>query len=105
MLRYLANFSDHFGPLRMLAYVTFRTLLAACTAALIGFIIGPRLIEHLRKLKFGQNYDDDRTGDLARRFDKKNTPTMGGLLIFGSVFISSFLWAVPNIWTFVALFV
>jgi phospho-N-acetylmuramoyl-pentapeptide-transferase len=105
MLRYLANFSDHFGPLRMLAYVTFRTLLAACTAALIGFVIGPRLIARLRRLKFGQNYDDDRTGDLAHRFDKKNTPTMGGLLIFGSVFVSSFLWAVPNIWTFVAMFV
>jgi phospho-N-acetylmuramoyl-pentapeptide-transferase len=40
MLRYLANFSDHFGPLRMLGYVTFRTLLAACTAALMGFVIG-----------------------------------------------------------------
>ena len=105
MLRYLANFSDHFGPLRMFGYVTFRTLLAACTAALIGFLIGPRLIARLRQLKFGPQYDDDRTGDLARRFDKKNTPTMGGLLIFGSVFISSFLWAVPNIWTFVAMFV
>ena len=105
MLRYLANFSDHFGPLRMFGYVTFRALLAACTAALIGFVIGPVLIARLRRLKFGHHYDDDRTGDLASRFDKKNTPTMGGLLIFGSVFISSFLWAVPNIWTFVALLV
>ena len=84
---------------------TFRTVGAAVTAAMIGFLIGPWLIAKLRKLKFGQTYDDDRTGDLAQRFDKKNTPTMGGLLIFGAVFFSSFLWAAPKIWVFVALFV
>ena len=85
MLSYLANATTAiFGPLRVLRYITVRTLLAAGTAALIGFIIGPWLIGRLRRLKFGQNYDDDRTGDLAQRFDKKNTPTMGGLLIFGS---------------------
>jgi len=61
---------------------------AAVTATFLGFLIGPRLIARLRRLKFGQNYDDSRTGDLATRFDKKNTPTMGGLLIFFSVFLT-----------------
>ena len=105
MLSYLANYDSTFGPLRVLRYLTVRTLLAAATALLFGFLIGPWLIARLRRLKFGQHYDDDRTGDLAHRFDKKNTPTMGGLLIFGAVFVSSFLWAAPNIWVFVALFV
>lgn len=105
MLSWLAEFDGTFGPLRVLRYITVRTLLAAGTAALIGFIIGPWLIARLRRLKFGQHYDDDRTGDLAHRFDKKNTPTMGGLLIFASVFLSSLLWAAPNVWVFVALFV
>jgi phospho-N-acetylmuramoyl-pentapeptide-transferase len=105
MLSYLAEYYRFFGPLRVLHYITVRTLLAAGTAALIGFIIGPWLIARLRRLKFGQHYDDDRTGDLAHRFDKKNTPTMGGLLIFGSVFISSVLWAAPNVWVVVALLV
>ena len=105
MLSYLSNYADVFGPLRVLHYITIRTLLAAGTAALIGFLIGPWLIAHLRRLKFGQHYDDDRTGDLASRFDKKNTPTMGGLLIFASVLGSSFLWAAPNVWVVVALFV
>jgi phospho-N-acetylmuramoyl-pentapeptide-transferase len=105
MLSYLSNFDTVFGPLRVLRYITVRTLLAAGTASLIGFVIGPWLISRLRLLKFGQNYDDDRTGDLASRFDKKNTPTMGGLLIFASVFGSSFLWAAPNVWVVVALFV
>ncbi|MCX6954975.1 MAG: phospho-N-acetylmuramoyl-pentapeptide-transferase [Verrucomicrobia bacterium] len=105
MLTYLADFENFFGPLRVFRSLTFRTVGAAVTAALIGFLIGPWLIARLRKLKFGQHYDDDRTGDLAKRFDKKNTPTMGGLLIFGAVFLGSFLWAEPKIWVVVALFV
>ena len=105
MLSFLADYSDYYGPLRVLRYITVRTLGATGTAAIIGFIIGPWLIRQLRRLKFGQHYDDDRTGDLAHRFDKKNTPTMGGLLIFACVFLSSLLWAAPNIWVVVALFV
>ncbi|PTY05515.1 phospho-N-acetylmuramoyl-pentapeptide-transferase [Opitutaceae bacterium EW11] len=105
MLSYLADFEEYFGPLRVLRFITLRTLLAAGTAMVIGFIIGPWLIRQLKILKFGQHYDDDRTGDLAQRFDKKNTPTMGGLLIFVSVLLSTLLWAQPNIWVFVSLFV
>ncbi len=105
MLSLLSNYDAFYGPLRVLRYITLRTLCAAGTAALIGFIIGPWLISQLRRLKFGQHYDDDRTGDLASRFDKKNTPTMGGLLIFASVFVSSVLWAAPNVWVVVCLFV
>jgi phospho-N-acetylmuramoyl-pentapeptide-transferase len=105
MLSYLANLDEYFGPLRLLRYLTVRTVLAAGTALVIGFIIGPWLITRFRALKYGQHYDDDRTGDLAKRFDKKNTPTMGGLIIFFSVFVSSILWATPNVWVYVSLFV
>lgn len=105
MLSYLADYEHVFGPLRVLRYLTLRTLGAAVTATLVGFIIGPWLIARLRRLKFGQHYDDDRTGELAAKFDKKNTPTMGGLLIFLSVFVTTLLWAAPNVWVMAALFV
>jgi phospho-N-acetylmuramoyl-pentapeptide-transferase len=105
MLSYLSEYDEHFGLLRLLRFITFRTLLAAVTAACIGFLVAPRLIARLRRLKFGQHYDDDRTGDLAHKFDKKNTPTMGGLLIFIAVFGATFLWAAPNIWVLVAMLV
>jgi len=105
MLSYLADYEHYFGPLRLLRYISVRTVLGAGTALIIGFIIGPWLIGRFRALKFGQHYDDDRTGDLAQRFDKKNTPTMGGLIIFISVFAGTVLWAMPNIWVFTALFV
>lgn len=105
MLSYLADLENVWGPLRVLRYLTLRTLLAAGTAMVVGFVVGPWLIMKLRRLKFGQHYDDDRTGDLAMRFDKKNTPTMGGLLIFVSVAVSTLLWAAPNVWVLTALFV
>ncbi|PTX90793.1 phospho-N-acetylmuramoyl-pentapeptide-transferase [Opitutus sp. ER46] len=106
MLSYLADFEAYFGPLRLLKYHTLRTALAALTALAIGFAIGPYLIRKFRELKFGHGYIDDRTGALgATYFDKKHTPTMGGLIIFLSVFVSSVLWARPNVWAFVALFV
>jgi phospho-N-acetylmuramoyl-pentapeptide-transferase len=105
MLSSLAELENVWGPLRVLRYLTLRTLLAAGTAMVVGFVIGPWLITKLRRLKFGQHYDDDRTGDLATRFDKKNTPTMGGLLIFISVAVSTLLWAAPNVWVLTALFV
>ena len=105
MLSYLAEYEHIWGPLRVLRYITLRTLLAAGTATMVGFIIGPWLIGQLQRLKFGQHYDDDRTGDLASRFDKKNTPTMGGLLIFLSVATATLLWAAPNVWVLTSLFV
>jgi len=106
MLSYLADYEAYFGPLRLLRYITVRTLLAAVTALVVGFIIAPRLIAKFRELKFGHGYIDDRTGALgATYFDKKHTPTMGGLIIFLAVFLSSVLWALPNVWVFVSLFV
>ncbi|KXU35480.1 phospho-N-acetylmuramoyl-pentapeptide-transferase [Cephaloticoccus primus] len=105
MLSYLAEYESYFGPLRLLRYITVRGFLAAATALLIGFVIAPWFISKFRALKVGQHYDDDRTGDIAARFDKKNTPTMGGLIIFLSVFTSALLWATPNVWVLVSLFV
>lgn len=106
MLSYLADYADYFGPLRLLKYMTLRTALAALTALFIGFAIGPLMIRKFKELKFGHGYIDDRTGALgASYFDKKNTPTMGGLIIFISVFLSSALWATPNVWVFTSLFV
>jgi len=106
VLSYLADFEDVFGPLRLLRYITVRTALAALTALFLGFLLGPVMIRKFKELKFGHGYIDDRTGHLgATYFDKKHTPTMGGLIIFSAVFAASALWATPNIWVFTSLFV
>jgi phospho-N-acetylmuramoyl-pentapeptide-transferase len=106
MLSYLAQYEEYYGPLRLFGSITVRTMLAAVTALVIGFLIGPRLITKFRAWKFGQDYIDERTAALgAAYFDKKLTPAMGGLIIFFAVFGSAALWAAPNIWVVVSLFV
>jgi phospho-N-acetylmuramoyl-pentapeptide-transferase len=72
---------------------------------LIGFFIGPRLIRFLQDFGARQAFrDKDEVGDLAELHKaKEKTPTMGGLLIFFSVVVSTILCAEPNIYVVAAL--
>src|ERR671914_2097114 len=76
--------------LNVFQYVTFRTAYAAVTALLISLVFGGRVIEALRRLKIGQEIRAE--GPQAHQA-KRGTPTMGGVLIVGSVLISTLLWA------------
>ncbi len=107
MLSWLAGYEDVFGPLRLLRFITFRTLLGAGSALVISLLLGPPLIAWLRRISFTQSLRGEReVGRLAERHaGKKNTPTMGGLLIFVAVTTSTLLWAHPNIWVVVSLVV
>lgn len=104
MLTYLA---DPDSPLRLLNYLTFRMFAAAFTALIVGLLIGPWAIEFLRRLNFAQSLrEQSEVGKLADlHAAKKNTPTMGGLIIFASVVLSTLLWAKPNTYVLVALVV
>ena len=68
MLSYLQEYQNYFGPLRLLKYITVRTALAALTALVIGFAVGPMLIRQFRELKLGHGYIDDRTGFLGATY-------------------------------------
>jgi phospho-N-acetylmuramoyl-pentapeptide-transferase len=76
--------------LNVFQYVTFRTAYGAITALLISLVFGGRVIEALRRLKVGQEI---RAEGLQTHMAKRGTPTMGGVLIIGSVLISTLLWA------------
>lgn len=76
-------------------YVSFRAVCAAITAFLLCLIFGSFIIQKLTSLKFGQPI---RTADEVYRLyelhgAKKGTPTMGGILLMGSVMISTLIWA------------
>ncbi len=107
MLSYLAEYQDLFGPLRLFRYLTLRGVLAAATALAIGFVIAPWLIAKLHSFKLAQSMRDaSEVGDLAKlHADKKDTPTMGGVIIFIAIIISSLLWAKPNIYVITSLIV
>jgi phospho-N-acetylmuramoyl-pentapeptide-transferase len=76
--------------LNVFQYVTFRTAYGAVTALLISLVFGGRVIEYLHRLKVGQEIREE--GPQAHQA-KRGTPTMGGVLIIGSVLISTLLWA------------
>lgn len=89
MLYYLHNLTDLFSPLRLFQYITFRAFAAAGTSFIISLILGPFVIRHLRRMKIGQQI---RQGIQDLHAGKKGTPTMGGVLIIISVFITTLLW-------------
>src|SRR5687767_320002 len=75
--------------LNVFQYVTFRTAYATITALLISLFFGGKLIEALRKWNIGQQIrEEGPQGHMVKR----GTPTMGGVLIVGSVLISTLLW-------------
>ena len=76
--------------LNVFQYVTFRTAYATITALLISLFFGGKLIEALKQWNVGQQIREE--GPQAHQV-KRGTPTMGGVLIVGSVVISTLLWA------------
>ncbi|MBA2341071.1 MAG: phospho-N-acetylmuramoyl-pentapeptide-transferase, partial [Pyrinomonadaceae bacterium] len=84
--------------LNVFQYVTFRTAYASITALLISLVFGNKVINVLRNWNVGQQIREE--GPQAH-MAKKGTPTMGGVLIIGSVLISTLLWsrlASPYVW-------
>tara|TARA_B100001057_G_scaffold390321_1_gene398269 strand:+ start:486 stop:1622 length:1137 start_codon:yes stop_codon:yes gene_type:complete len=107
MLSYLQFYEESFGPLRLFQFISVRAIIAGIVAMLIGFLIGPRLIRFLKDFGASQAFrDEDEVGDLAELHKaKEKTPTMGGLLIYFSVVVSTILCAEPNIYVVAALVV
>ena len=79
-----------FKGLNVIQYVTFRTAWATITALLISLFFGGRVIKKLSALKIGQEIREELSHEHQA---KKGTPTMGGILILGAVFLSTILWA------------
>ncbi len=87
--------------LNVIQYVTFRTAMATITALLLSLLLGGKVIRKLKELKYGQEIREE--GPESHQA-KKGTPTMGGVLIIGSVLISTILWAkLDSIYLWLAL--
>jgi len=93
--------SYFFKGLNVFQYVTFRTAWATITALLISLLLGGKVIKKLAALKIGQEIREELSHEHQA---KKGTPTMGGVLILGSVFLSTILWArVDSLYLWLAL--
>ena len=93
MLMWLAQWLQALSPelsfFRVFQYLTFRAVMAALTALLIGLAAGPWVIRRLTSLKIGQPV---REYAVQTHLVKSGTPTMGGVLILLSIAISTVLW-------------
>jgi phospho-N-acetylmuramoyl-pentapeptide-transferase len=95
MMYFLHHLSDRFIGFNVFLYVTFRAIAAAVTAFLLTLVFGNFIIRRLIALKLGQPIrgaaEVHRLAELHG--GKQGTPTMGGVLVIGSVFVSSLIWA------------
>ncbi|MDA8130204.1 MAG: phospho-N-acetylmuramoyl-pentapeptide-transferase [Elusimicrobia bacterium] len=90
MLYYAYQLRDFFSPLNVFQYITFRAGGAVITSFLLSLAIGPWLIAKLRTYKIGQV---QRTDGPKSHLSKQGTTTMGGLLIFLTLVVTTCLWA------------
>ncbi len=91
MLLYLAQMLAEVTPgFRVFSYLTFRGILAALTALIISFVIGPKMIASFQARQIGQRVRDDGP---KSHLPKAGTPTMGGTLILVAMAASTLLWA------------
>lgn len=83
--------------LNLFQYITFRAASAGLLAFVLSLIIGPRVIRKLISLKVGQPIRSaEEVHKLAELHGGKiGTPTMGGVLILGTVLVSTLVCARP----------
>jgi phospho-N-acetylmuramoyl-pentapeptide-transferase len=89
LAQWLQTLSPEFGSFRVFQYLTFRAVMAALTALLIGLLAGPFVIRRLAHLKIGQPI---REYAMQTHLSKSGTPTMGGVLVLLAIGISTLLW-------------
>ena len=89
LAEWLQALSPDYGFFRVFQYITFRAVMAAMTALLIGLAFGPWVIRRLAALKIGQPI---RGYGMESHLSKSGTPTMGGVLILISIGVSTLLW-------------
>lgn len=98
LYEFLYPLSQYFVGFNVFRYITFRTIGAILTALLISLVLGPWLIDRLKKNHIGQTIREDVP---LRHRSKEGTPTMGGVLLMVSILGSTFLWgrfSNPYLW-------
>lgn len=93
LYKLLFALTPYFTPMNLFRYITFRTALAVLTAAGVSLIWGPAIIRRLKAMQMTQQIRDD--GPQAH-LSKAGTPTMGGVIIIGSILISVLMWGDLN---------
>ena len=98
--QWLAGLSEGGDLFNLFRYITFRAGGAMITALTISLLLGGRMIAALAQMQ-GEGQPIREDGPARHAVEKAGTPTMGGLMILGSLLASLVLWARwdgPYIW-------
>ncbi|HOW40832.1 MAG TPA: phospho-N-acetylmuramoyl-pentapeptide-transferase [Bacteroidales bacterium] len=92
MLVYLFRYLDTLDipGAGMFQYISFRSAMAVITSLIISLLIGKRIILFLQKKQVGEVVRDL---GLEGQYQKKGTPSMGGIIILASILIPTLLFA------------
>lgn len=95
MFYYIFEYLDKldFPGAGVFQYISFRSAMAIITSLIISMLFGKQIINLLKKKQIGENIRDL---GLEGQSSKKNTPTMGGLIILGSILIPTLLFGKLN---------
>lgn len=103
MLYYiLYSLHDYHSFFNVFRYITLRTIYAILTALILSLVIGPYMIEFLKRYQIGQVV---RQNGPSSHLSKSGTPTMGGLLIIMVVLFATLSWMdLSNLYVWLVLF-
>ncbi|MCI5145015.1 MAG: phospho-N-acetylmuramoyl-pentapeptide-transferase [Candidatus Electrothrix sp. AR3] len=90
LYHFLYPLYTQFSFFNVFRYLTFRSVGSAVTAFLILFMLEPFFIRWLQNRQIGQVVRSDGP---ESHLSKRGVPTMGGVLILISIFLSTLLWA------------
>ncbi len=92
MLYYLFRYLDQLDVpgAGMFNYISFRSALAVITSLFISMLIGKKIINYLQFKQVGEVV---RNLGLEGQYQKKGTPSMGGIIILASILIPVLLFA------------
>lgn len=98
----LVSLTDYVSIFNVFGYFTVRTALAGISAFVISMLLGQGVIRLLKKHQIGEEI---REAGPKSHFEKKGTPSMGGILIIGATLIPTILWAdLTNTFIQIAMF-
>ena len=89
LLPFLDFLAESYGPFRIFNYFTFRAILATLTSLIFCLVFGKYFISFLERRNFGQVI---RELGPEKHYEKKGTPTMGGILILAAITFSCLCW-------------
>ena len=103
MLVYLFKYLDtlNIPGAGVFQFISFRSAMAVITSLIISLLIGKRIILYLQKKQVGEVVRDL---GLEGQYQKKGTPSMGGIIILASIIIPTLLFAkLENIYVILML--